>query len=308
VIRAHQLVKRYAAALALDRVSFEARPGEVLGFLGPNGAGKTTAMRIVTGYLPPSSGRVEVCGVDLDADPLGARARIGYLPESVPLYPEMRVDEYLEYRAALKGVPSRERRARVETATAEAGVGDERRRIIGQLSKGYRQRVGLADALVHRPDVLILDEPTDGLDPNQRRAMLRLIAELGRERTVVLSTHILPEVEAVCSRVVILDRGRVIAEGKPGELAAAGAQRLHVVARGPRAELEAALRALDGVSQVTLEATERDELCIFHLASSRDVREAVAAAVTRLGSLRELRPAQLGLDETFARLTSGGVA
>jgi ABC-2 type transport system ATP-binding protein len=308
VIRARELRKSFAGVAALDGVSFEARPGEVLGFLGPNGAGKTTTMRILTGYLPATSGSVDICGIDLAADSRGARARLGYLPESVPLYGEMRVDEYLDYRAALKGVPARERRARVAAVTEEVGIAEVRRRVIGQLSKGYRQRVGLADALVARPAALILDEPTDGLDPNQRRAMLKLIAQLGSERTVVLSTHILPEVESVCGSVVILDRGRIIAEGKPGELLSAGLQ-LHVVARGPRPELVAALERLDGVTAVTLlPDLDKDDLSALRVTSSSDVREAVAAAICRIGQLRELRAAALGLDEIFARLTKGAAS
>jgi ABC-2 type transport system ATP-binding protein len=308
VIRALELTRRFAGLLALDGVSFEARPGEVLGFLGPNGAGKTTTMRILTGYLAPSSGRVEVCGLDVARDSRAARARIGYLPESVPLYGEMRVDEYLRYRAALKGVPPRARGPRLDEVTARVGIAGERRRVIGQLSKGYRQRVGLADALLHRPEVLILDEPTDGLDPNQRRDVLDLIAELGRERTVILSTHILPEVEHVCGRVVILDRGRVIAEGKPGELMTSG-MHLQVVARGPRAALIAALEAIDGVTTVTLGAVlDQEDVITLRVSSTRDVREAVAAAICRIGQLRELRPAALGLDEVFARLTKGAAS
>jgi ABC-2 type transport system ATP-binding protein len=249
MLRATALTMRYAGVTALDGVSFEARPGEVLGFLGPNGAGKTTAMRICTGYLPPSGGSVSVCGIDVATDSLGARARIGYLPESVPLYPEMRVHEYLGYRAALKNVARKDRKARIEEALAAVELGSERRRVIGQLSKGYRQRVGLADALLHRPDVLILDEPTDGLDPNQRRDVLGLIARLGRERTVVLSTHILPEVESVCARVVILDRGRVIAEGRPDDLMRVDRE-LRVVFSGDREKVLAAIRALPGVTDV----------------------------------------------------------
>ncbi len=302
MIRASALQKNWAGVNAVAGVSFEARPGEVLGFLGPNGAGKTTTMRILTGFVPPSSGRVEVCGIDLATSPRDARRRIGYLPESVPLYPEMRVSEYLDYRARLKGVPRRQRRSFIADAVAQAGVGDVERRIIGQLSKGYRQRVGLADALAHRPEVLILDEPTDGLDPNQRRNMLKLIGELGKERTVILSTHILSEVEAVCGRVVILDRGRVVAEGRPSELARTGLHLL-VVARGPRETLEAALRALDGVTAVDSEAD--GELVRLRVTANVDVREAVAAAVVAIGQLRELRTADLGLAEMFARLTEG---
>jgi ABC-2 type transport system ATP-binding protein len=292
---------RFGAVTALDGVGFEARPGEVLGFLGPNGAGKTTTMRILSGFVAPTRGRVEVCGRALDEDSKAARARIGYLPESVPLYPEMRVVEYLRHRAALKGVPRALRRERIDEAARATGIVPELKRPIAQLSKGYRQRVGLADALLHRPDVLILDEPTDGLDPNQRRDVLALIAELGKSRTVILSTHILPEVQAVCSRVVILDRGRVIAEGRPDELSREHA-RLRVVARGERAALESALRAVEGVAEVTLER-EHDDERTFLVAANADVREALAQAVLAVGKLRELAPASQGLDALFARLT-----
>jgi len=301
VLRASALTMRYAGRVtALDGVSFEARPGEVLGFLGPNGAGKTTAMRICTGYLAPTAGSVSVCGVDVAADPLAARARLGYLPESVPLYPELRVDEYLGYRAALKGVPRADRRARIDEALAAVALVPERRRIIGQLSKGYRQRVGLADALLHRPDVLILDEPTDGLDPNQRRDTLALIAELGKERTVVLSTHILPEVESVCGRVVILDRGRVIAEGRPAELVDAERD-LRLVARGERDAIVAAVRAVDGVTEIVVQDGDA-----YRVKTTRDVRQELARAVVAAGALVELRPSALGLERLFAELTSRG--
>ncbi len=289
---------RYAGRVtALDAVSFEARPGEVLGFLGPNGAGKTTAMRICTGYLSPTAGSVSICGVDVAQDPLAARARLGYLPESVPLYPELRVDEYLAYRAALKGVPRKERKERIDEALAAVALVPERRRIIGQLSKGYRQRVGLADALLHRPDVLILDEPTDGLDPNQRRDTLALIARLGQERTVVLSTHILPEVESVCARVVILDRGRIIAEGRPAELVDAERD-LRLVAGGDRDAIVAAVRAVDGVLEIVVQDGDA-----YRIKTTRDVREALARAVVAAGELRELRPTALGLERVFQQLT-----
>jgi ABC-2 type transport system ATP-binding protein len=288
---------RFAGGVtALDAVSFEARPGQVLGFLGPNGAGKTTAMRICTGYLAPTSGRVTVGDIDVATDPLAARARLGYLPESVPLYPDMRVDEYLAYRAALKGVPAKSRRARIDEAIAAVAIAPERRRIIGQLSKGYRQRVGLADALLHAPDVLILDEPTDGLDPNQRRDILDLIARLGQDRAVILSTHILPEVESVCARVVILDRGRIIAEGAPAELVDPDRD-LHVVARGERDPIVAAIRAVAGVLSVDGQADQ------YRVRSDRDVREPLARAILAVGELRELRAAAAGLERVFATLT-----
>jgi ABC-2 type transport system ATP-binding protein len=305
VIRATQLTKRFASLLALDGVGFEARPGEVLGFLGPNGAGKTTTMRILTGFLPASSGTVEICGLRIDEKSREARAKIGYLPESVPLYAEMRIYEYLHHRAALKEVPRRERKARCEEAMRAAGIVEEARRPIGQLSKGYRQRVGLADALLHRPPVLILDEPTDGLDPNQRRDVLELVRKLGEERTVVLSTHILPEVENVCGRVVILDRGRVIADARPSELLRSN-ESVRVVARGDRAELEASLRAVEHVTSVAVERVMAEDVLVFRVESSADVREAIAQAVQRIGHLRELAPARAGLDEVFARLTGRG--
>jgi len=289
---------RYAGRVtALDAVSFEARPGEVLGFLGPNGAGKTTAMRICTGYLQPTGGTVSVCGIDVASDPIAARARLGYLPESVPLYSEMRVEEYLRYRAALKGVPRKERAVRLDEALASVALVPERRRIIGQLSKGYRQRVGLADALLHRPDVLILDEPTDGLDPNQRRETLALIARLGQERTVILSTHILPEVDSVCARVVILDRGRVLAEGRPADLVDAERD-LRLVARGDRDAIVAAVRAVDGVTEIVMQDGDA-----YRVRTARDVRAELARAVIAAGALVELRPAALSLERLFAQLT-----
>jgi ABC-2 type transport system ATP-binding protein len=300
VLRATELTMRFAGVMALDAVSFTARPGEVLGFLGPNGAGKTTAMRICAGYLPASGGAVSVCGIDVASDGLAARARIGYLPESVPLYSEMRVQEYLSYRAALKNVAHKQRQKRIDEALAAVDITDEKRRVIGQLSKGYRQRVGLADALVHRPDVLILDEPTDGLDPNQRRDVLALIAKLGKERTVILSTHILPEVESVCARVVILDRGRIIAEGKPDELMHAD-RRLRILFSGERDKVLAAIAAVAGVTGV------RDDGDGLIVSCDRDVREALARAVVSVGELRELRAAAVGLEAAFAALTGRAV-
>jgi ABC-2 type transport system ATP-binding protein len=255
-------------------------------------------MRICSGWLAPTAGSVSVCGRDV-ADGPAARARIGYLPESVPLYGEMRVHEYLSYRAALKNVARKDRKSRIDEALQAVDIADQRRRVIGQLSKGYRQRVGLADALVHRPDVLILDEPTDGLDPNQRRDVLGLIARLGKERAVVLSTHILPEVESVCARVVILDRGRVIAQGKPEELLRADRE-LRVVFAGERDKIVAALRAVPGVRDVQDDARGDGALLV---SCDRDVRQEVARAVLSVGELRELRAAAVGLETAFAALT-----
>jgi ABC-2 type transport system ATP-binding protein len=303
VLRAKELTMRYAGVTALDGISFEARPGEVLGFLGPNGAGKTTAMRICAGYLPPTSGAVSVCGIDVKSDGMAARARIGYLPELVPLYGEMRVHEYLSYRAALKNVARKDRKTRIHEALTAVDIINDKQRVIGQLSKGYRQRVGLADALLHHPDVLILDEPTDGLDPNQRRDVLSLIARLGKDRTVILSTHILPEVESVCARVVILDRGRVMAYGSPDELMRSD-RRLRIAFLGPRDKVIAAIRAVAGVTDVADDG-DGDALIV---SCERDVREALARAVISVGELRELRAAAVGLEAAFAALTGRGVA
>src|SRR5438309_4666151 len=209
MISVDKLTKYFGPVLAVDRISFQVDKGEIVGFLGPNGAGKTTTMRILTTYLPATSGIAKVAGYDVMTQSLGVRRNIGYLPESVPLYPEMRVDEYIMFRAKLKGVGRKERLSRVEYCLDRCRLKEVRRRLIGTLSKGYRQRVGLADAMVHDPAILLLDEPTSGLDPMQIRETLALIKELGANHTVLLSTHILPEVEAICERVIIINGGRV---------------------------------------------------------------------------------------------------
>jgi ABC-2 type transport system ATP-binding protein len=236
VIEASGLAKRYGDLVAVDDVSFSVQPGEVVGFLGPNGAGKTTTMRILTGFLPPTDGRAVIDGHDIFSDPLAARRAIGYLPESPPVYPEMSVEDYLVYVAKLKDVPRRQRRAAVDRALERCGLTDVRRRVIGMLSKGYRQRVGLAQAIVHDPPVMILDEPTVGLDPIQIREIRTLIRDLagtreGTARTVILSTHILPEVEAICQRVIIMHRGRKALDAPLGELQRGGASLEEIFAR-----------------------------------------------------------------------------
>ncbi len=209
MIEVQDVVKKFAGVTAVDGVSFEVPRGQVVGFLGPNGAGKSTTMRILTGFFPPTEGKVSVDGVDVLREPLEARRRMGYLPESVPLYREMRVIEYLDYRARLKGVRRPDRRRRLDEAIARCGLDGVRRKMIGHLSKGYRQRVGIADVVVHDPPVLVLDEPTVGLDPAQIRDIRELVRDLGSSRTVLLSTHIMQEVEMVCDRVLILVRGRI---------------------------------------------------------------------------------------------------
>ncbi|MCA8942195.1 MAG: ABC transporter ATP-binding protein, partial [Planctomycetes bacterium] len=241
MIRVENLVKRFGRTVAVDDVSFEVAEGEVVGFLGPNGAGKTTTIRVLTCYHPATSGRASVAGHDVFRDSVAVRRNIGYLPENVPIYPDMRVTEYLSYRAALKGVPRRERRSKVEAAMERCGVVEVRRKLIGHVSRGYRQRVGLADALVARPKILVLDEPTSGLDPNQRRRMKALIRELSEEHTILFSSHILAEVEDVSDRIVIISDGRKRADGTIDELMRAAPGRALVV------EARAAAEAIEAI-------------------------------------------------------------
>ena len=246
-IEVRHLSKRYDVTPALDDISFDVQPGEIMGFLGPNGAGKTTALRIMTGMIAPSAGTVRIDGLDAARQPLEIRRRIGYLPEHVALYPELRVKEYLHYRARIKGVGRRDRRARVDDALARCAVEDVAGKLIGRLSKGYRQRVALADCLLGRPTILILDEPTVGLDPHQIRQTRELIMELGRTATILLSTHILPEVEMLCRRVTIIDKGRIVAVDSPEQLRKrmAGTQVIRVQLRLPAAPTAQAM----GVAQ-----------------------------------------------------------
>jgi len=304
VIEVEGLSKRYVDKDAVAGVSFFVPEGEVLGFLGPNGAGKTTTMRMITGFLPPTAGSVRVAGIPIERDPLAVRAKIGYMPENVALYPEMRVDEYLRFRAAVEGVPRREVRQRVDEVFGRCMIGDVRRQLVGTLSKGYRQRVGLASALVHRPSVLILDEPTVGLDPRQIVKIRELLTELGRDHTVILSTHILPEVEQVCRRVLIIDGGKIVADGTPEQLRGGleGESELHVVLEAPATEARAALEALAGVSTVTLDGEGRFRL---RLESGRDLRrEVFALAVERRWVLLEMAQTVPSLEDIFLRLTT----
>ena len=325
MIRALGLSKRYGRPgddrpAALDEVSFEVGRGEIVGLLGPNGAGKSTMMRILTCFLAPTRGTATLGGASIAEDPRGVRRAVGYLPEAVPLPPEMRVDEYLDFRAALKGIARRARAAAVAEAIEAVGLGARRTQIVGTLSRGYRQRVGLADALLGRPPILILDEPTVGLDPNQIRETRALIRELGRERTILLSTHILSEVEAVATRVIILNRGRIVAAQTEDELRArlAGARRI-IVEVGP-AERDRALtvfRAVAGVGAaiavgetrlaLTLAAPERPPAPAPGAPDDGVIREAVFRAAVAAGlALRELRVEAPSLEELFVRATSEG--
>jgi len=311
MISVQNLVKRYGSKVAVDDLSFDVDRGEVVGFLGPNGAGKSTTLRIIAGFLGLTSGEVRVDGSDIAKDSFGARQKLGYMPEAVPLYPEMRVREYLRFRAELKRVPSRDRADFVWDAMGKANVRDVANVVIGNLSKGYRQRVGLADALVARPPLLVLDEPTAGLDPNQIREVRDVIRDLGKEHTVLLSTHILSEVEASCSRVVVIARGKLVASGTMEELAkkrrAAG---LVVVFRGKEQEGLTALRSIDGIAKVTSKTD--DEVVTARCTwgkklddggGARTTELAVAALVKAGCLVREVTPKRSTLEEVFAELT-----
>lgn len=307
MIRVSHLTKRFAGCVAVDDVSFRIEPGEVVGFLGVNGAGKTTTLRILSCYLPATSGTAEVAGFDVFRDSLEVRRRIGYLPENAPLYPEMRVDEYLRFRARLKGVSPASCRRRVQEVKDRCGLKDAGRRVIGQLSRGYRQRVGLADCLVHDPELLILDEPTLGLDPAQVIQVRELIRELARRHTILLSTHILPEVEAVCRRVLIIHRGRIVASDSPGQLREqlrTGARAVAEIS-GPADEVRRELEALPDVRGVRPD--EEDGPWRRYLIEGEhgtDVRPAVFELAARnRWPLRELRQERSTLEEIFVSLT-----
>lgn len=309
MIEVEHLTKHYGDHLAVSDIGFRVRAGEIVGFLGPNGAGKSTTLRMLTGYLLPNEGRIRIGGQDALAHPLAARRLIGYMPESVPLYRELRVREYLRYRAALKGVPRRDIRKRIDAALEMATVADVRDRIIGQLSKGYRSRVGLADALLADPPILVLDEPTAGLDPNQIRQVRDLIRSMAGHKAVLVSTHILPEVESTCGRVLILNRGQLVGEGTPEDLRMARihGQVVSVVGRGERDALVALLKAVPGVLEV-LDSVDEPAEGLVHVrlqVDRQDVAESIFAAVAEGGMvLRELRREQTSLEDVFTHLTT----
>jgi ABC-2 type transport system ATP-binding protein len=314
MIEVSHVSKTYGSFHAVNDVSFRVGEGEVVGFLGPNGAGKSTTLRILSGFLGMTSGKVTIAGHDIVDDSAGARAKIGYMPEAVPLYGEMRVREYLKFRAELKGVKRRERGARVEQAMSEARVDDLADTLISSLSKGYRQRVGLADALVARPPILILDEPTAGMDPNQIREVRALVRELGKRHTILLSTHILSEVEASCERAVVIARGRVVGEGSLAELRSkrrsSRARVLIRAAADQSARAAAAVTAVKGVGKATLLPEEGAGLVAFEIAWQKKLDdpglalERVVRSLVEQGfHLREATQAKATLDEVFAQLT-----
>lgn len=302
MIQVNELTKTYGARRAIDNLAFEARQGEILGFLGPNGAGKTTTMRILSGYMPPSSGEALVAGYDVVSESLEVRKRVGYLPETVPLYTDMTVFDYLKFMADLRHIPNA---PQVVMETLEmVGLQDRAGGFIGNLSKGMRQRVGLAQALLHRPEVLILDEPTIGLDPVQIIEVRNVIREIGKQRTVLLSTHILPEAQQLCDRVLIINKGKIVVEDKPENLQnrLSGAERVVIRVAGSPEALPAKLAKLKGVK----EARINEEGTIEVEYSGQDVRPELARSLVKAGAdLLEMRLVTMSLEDIFLQLTRG---
>jgi ABC-2 type transport system ATP-binding protein len=306
MIKVENLTKRYPGHTAIQDLNFEVERGEIMGFLGPNGAGKTTTMRILTSFLPPTSGRATVAGYDIFAQSLQARAHLGYMPENVPLYNDMRVNEYLDYRAAIKAVPHRRVAERVGDVKELCGLKEVERKLIGALSKGYRQRVGLADALLAEPDLLILDEPTIGLDPNQIRQVRELIKNLGKQHTILLSTHILPEVEMTCSRVIIIHQGRIQACDTPDNLLGQIRQAGVVVVEAKVGAEDGAeeLKKISGVRDVMMDVDGDWKKFSLRVESGADVREEIfRLATARHWTVRELSQRRATLEDVFVEIT-----
>jgi ABC-2 type transport system ATP-binding protein len=306
MVAVEQLVKTYGDLVAVDHISFAVQAGEIVGLLGPNGAGKTTTMRIITCFMPATAGHVRVAGHDVFTQSAAVRQRLGYMPENVPLYPEMRVAEYLRYRARLKGLRGQHLENRLQFVIEACELGEVHTRICDQLSKGNRQRVGLADALIGDPDLLILDEPTIGLDPNQVRRVRELILELGRNRTVILSTHILSEVEMMCQRVIIMHQGRIAMQDTMDSLRSSTKRVYHCEAKAPAREFEALLRAIPGLTDVTLaEQTGWTHATLRCALPDTDPREQIgAAARTKNLTLRALAVHEPALEDVFVEITA----
>jgi len=308
LIKVENLTKRYAAKTAIEGMSFDVQKGEILGFLGPNGAGKTTTMRIITGFMPASSGSVRVDGFEVFDNPLDVRRRIGYLPENPPLYPEMNVAGYLRFVAKIKGVPKDRLDSEVQRVMERVNIVDVKERIIAKLSKGYKQRVGIAQALLADPPVLILDEPTIGLDPKQIHEVRQLIKGLAGNHTVVLSTHILPEVEQTCHRVIIIDHGKIVAVDTPQNLRfqLQGAERIFVEVAGPGGEVLSKLRSTPGVINVReLDAQNGQHRFQIEGELHKDIRSDLARLIVQSGwGLLELQSASMSLEDIFLKLTT----
>lgn len=312
MIKVQALTKKYARTTAVDQISFDVAKGQIVGFLGPNGAGKTTTMRMLTCFLPPSAGTATVAGFDVLEQPLEVKKRIGYLPETPPIYPEMETAEYLKFVGKLKGLSGTDLQKRVDYACDRCAVADVKKKLLGKLSKGYRQRVGLAQAIIHNPDVLILDEPTAGLDPKQINETRDLIKSLAGDHTIILSTHILPEVEQTCEQVIIINKGKLVATDSVRNLQARarGAESVLVEIAGRNGDLEAGivqrrLQQVAGVSRVLSKGNDNGRI-VFEVESQEGhfVRGDLVRAVVECGwDLNELRPAAMSLEEIFLQLT-----
>ncbi|HWF86055.1 MAG TPA: ATP-binding cassette domain-containing protein [Vicinamibacterales bacterium] len=308
MIEVQHLTKRYGPVTAVDDITFRVERGEILGFLGPNGAGKTTTMRVLTGYMPATEGKAIVAGFDVFDQPIEAKKRTGYLPETPPLYPDMSVVEYLAFVARIKGVPAAGRNQRIQAVMERTRIADMANRLCSRLSKGYRQRVGLAQAIIHNPDVLILDEPTAGLDPKQIIETRALIKELAGDHTIILSTHILPEVSQTCQRVVIINKGRVVAVDTPDALTARlrGSETMYVQVDANGGDAASALTRVPGVRRIA-ESDRHGGAIGYEIESEtgRDVRRDLARAIVTNGwGLLELRPMRMSLEEIFLSLTT----
>lgn len=307
MIRVKNLTKYYGPTLAVDNISFHVPEGQIVGFLGPNGAGKSTTIRILTCYQPATSGFVSVAGFDVFTQSLQVRRQLGYLPESTPLYLEMRVREYLDFRLRLRGFPRGDRPGMIKKVVDRVWLGDVADRPIGQLSKGYRQRVGVADAIIHDPKVIVLDEPTIGLDPNQMRETRSLIRELGRHHTVMFSSHILSEVEQVCDHTIIIAGGKIVASDTPERLRTqiTKSSRLIAEIRGPREQVERGVAAIAGVTKVDVSHTDGWNRLMIDSNSDRDVRDDLFALTTQSGwGLREMRREVASLEDFFVQITA----
>ena len=308
MIETRNITKKFGSNVVLNNISFTVKKGEVLGFLGPNGAGKTTTMKIIASFWTPTAGEVKVAGLDVVKNSLAVRAKIGYLPETVPLYDDMRVYEYLRFVAEIRGLTKNEIKKRIKEVVEVCGLKKVVRQPIEELSKGYRQRVGLAQAIMHNPDILILDEPTTGLDPNQIVEIRELIKKLGKEKTVIFSTHILSEVSATCDRALIINNGRIVGEGSPEELAAkAGAGELiYVKVKGPREEVLAKLKAMENVVKVEVKDKEADDIYGYEIEpkTGSDLRESLSMTVMNAGwSILEFNKKSVSLEDVFRELT-----
>ncbi len=307
MIKVKDLTKYYGTLLAIDKISFHIEKGQIVGFLGPNGAGKTTTIRILTCFMPASAGEAQIAGFDVFTESLEVRQRVGYLPESVPMYNEMRAREYLDFRGRLRGLERSKLRNRIGYVAERCWLEDVIDRPIGQLSKGYRQRLGLADALLHDPDVLILDEPTVGLDPTQIRATRQLIKELGQRHTILLSSHILPEVEAICDRTIIISGGKVVASGSPEELRQQIREesRIIVELKGDKSQIESAISSLDSVKSVHLISSNGYVKLAVEGNGKQDVREQISElAMRNRWNIREMRLEVASLEDFFVRVVA----